>query len=160
MAKYSDAQISNLIKELKILPENWLSKVQLKEGRTSKSRDFGVEGVNGHRFKIILRQSKINADNFSAILGCYPLNSNKLFNLKRYDGKDHAHTNSIEKQLFQYVYHIHTATERYQEAGDDEEKYAEVTDLYSNLANAFNCLLKDCNFQMPDKQQLTLIGWI
>jgi len=53
---------------------------------------------------------------FSIILAYCPEASNQLFRLRRYNGKSHEHTNTIEADKF-YNYHIHTATERYQELG-------------------------------------------
>jgi hypothetical protein len=81
---------------------------------------------------------------------------NKLFRLKRYDGKSHEHTNPIESQRF-YDFHIHTATERYQNYGTGEEdKYAEPTNRFTNYGEAFQCLLRDCGFQLPQSPQINL----
>lgn len=79
-----------------------------------------------------------------------------MFHLKRYDGKSHEHTNPIEDEKF-YDFHIHTATERYQNYGNGEEdKYAYQTDRFSNYKEAFECMLKDCNFILPSQMQLEL----
>ena len=50
-------------------------------------------------------------------------------------------------------FHIHFATERYQLIGMDEEAYAEETTRYANLREAFDCMLDDCSFIMPDELQ-------
>ena len=77
--------------------------------------------------------------------------SNRLFRLRRYNGKSHEHTNSIEKETF-YDFHIHTATERYQKwENKQEDKYAEVADRYGDFNGALECLLKDVGFP-PDPQ--------
>lgn len=156
VAKYTDEKIAELISERKPLPSDWVSKTHLKEHGKSKSRDFEIEGENGTKFKVILRQSKFSKNGFSVVLAFQPKGTNIVFRLKRYDGKDHAHTNNLEKETFKFVYHIHTATERYQDNGEVEDKYAQITDRYSNIQEAFECMLEDCNFVKPDIQQLTL----
>jgi hypothetical protein len=45
--------------------------------------------------------------------------------LRRHNGKSHEHTNQIEAGAF-YDFHIHRATERYQELGMREDAYAEA----------------------------------
>ena len=156
MAKYSDLEINNLIGESKPLPLNWQSQIQLKEAGVSKKGDLDINGVDGNKFRIILRQSRLNPLDFSIIIGVYPSGSNKLFHLRRYDGKSHEHTNPIEKKRF-YGFHIHKATERYQDYGTcEEDKYAEPTDRFSNYGEAIDCLIKDCGFELPDDPQRSL----
>ena len=58
------------------------------------------------------------------------------------------HTNRIERQTF-YDFHIHMATERYQQLGNRdprEDAYAEVTDRYGDATGALDCLLADAAF--------------
>jgi hypothetical protein len=160
VARYSDEQIKRFIKECKPLGEDWEARVALKDERNGKHRNFEVTGDGGSRFSVILRQAKYDQDNFSAILGVYPQGSNKLFRLRRYDGKDHAHTNTIEGDKIEYKYHIHYATERYQEEGKDEDTFAIAMERYTNLNEAFSCLLEDCNFLLPSEQQLPAFGWL
>lgn len=156
MAKYSDIEIDNLIAESKPLPWNWQSQIQMREEGVSKRGNFDSQGVNNNKFRLILRQSRLNPLDFSIILGVYPPGSNKLFHLRRYDGKSHEHTNPIEKEKF-YDFHIHKATERYQNYGTcEEDKYAEPTDRFSNYGEAIKCLLNDCGFIQPDNPQLSL----
>jgi hypothetical protein len=156
VAKYSDLEINNLIGESKSLPLNWQSQIQLKEAGVSKKGDLDIKGVDGNKFRIILRQSRLNLLDFSIIIGVYPSGSNKLFHLRRYDGKSHEHTNPIEKERF-YDFHIHKATERYQDYGTcEEDKYAEPTDRFSNYGEAIDSLIKDCGFELPDDPQRSL----
>lgn len=155
MIKYSDNEIEQLINEVKILSNNWRNQIKFKEVRGSKQADFELIGKNTHKFKIVFRQSTFNNLDFSIILGIYPSNSTKLFHLKRYDGKT-EHTNPIEKEKF-YDFHIHIATERYQVYGKNEEdKYAQPTNKFTNLTEALQCMLEDCNFILPDESQLEL----
>ena len=156
MAKYSDLEINNLIAESKPLPLDWRSQIRMREARVSKTGAFDIEGVNNNKFCLILRQSRLNSLDFSIIIAVYPPGSHKLFHLRRYDGKSHEHTNPIEKQKF-YDFHIHKATERYQNYGTcEEDKYAEPTDRFSNFGEALDCLLNDCGFELPDDPQLSL----
>lgn len=156
MAKYSDLEINNLIAESKPLPLDWRSQIRMREARVSKTGTCDIEGVNNNIFCLILRQNRLNLLDFSIIIGVYPPGSNKLFHLRRYDGKSHEHTNPIENQKF-YDFHIHKATERYQNYGTcEEDKYAEPTDRFSNFGEALDCLLNDCGFELPDDPQLSL----
>jgi hypothetical protein len=92
-------------------------------------------------------------------LGFFPEGSSELFRLRRYDGKYQQHSNPIEKNFRFYDFHIHMATERYQLFGTKEEdKYAEPTNRYSDYEGALKCLLSDCNFQIPEDPQLSLLG--
>jgi len=78
-----------------------------------------------------------------------------MFRLRRYNGKSHWHTNKLEHFTF-FDYHIHQATQRYQEAGLEEDAYAEPTDLYADLNDALQCAVRDCGFQLPPNNQLIL----
>ena len=110
----------------------------------------------GSEFQIIVRQSIINALDFSIILAYSIPKSSVLFRLRRYNGRSHEHTNRVEGITF-YDFHIHTATERYQEAGYTEEHYAEPTDRYADLSGAIQCLIQDCAFELPPGTQGSLL---
>jgi len=105
---------------------------------------------------LIPRQSSFNPLDFSIILGCYRPDSNKIFRLRRYNGKSHEHTNRIEGNPF-YDFHIHTATERYQNLGMHEDSYAEPTESFSDFFSAMECMLKDCGFGALKAPQSLLI---
>jgi len=64
---------------------------------------------------------------------------------------------TLLKKIKFYDFQIHITTERYQvyENGE-EDKYAEPTDRFTNYGEAFQCLLNDCNFQLPYDPQLNL----
>jgi len=63
-------------------------------------------------------------------------------------GKSHEHTNHLERETF-YGFHIHFATERYQQTAWREDAYAALTDRYGNFEEAVKCVLKDCGFENP-----------
>jgi hypothetical protein len=75
--------------------------------------------------------------------------------LRRYNGK-HQHTNKIEKETF-FNFHIHYATERYQQFGMDEDGYAQPTEYYTDLQGAFQSLIKECNLILPPDTQPNLL---
>lgn len=150
----TDHQIEELILEVKLLPPDFRSKLYLRPKRSHKEGELDILGENGNEFRVILRQNMINNWDFSVIVGFRPEKSNQIFRLRRYNGK-HAHTNKIEKTTF-YNFHIHFATERYQQSGFKEDTYAEMTNRYSELSGAFDCLLFDCSFKLPDNTQSEL----
>ncbi|MFQ5537795.1 MAG: hypothetical protein ACE5GJ_10115 [Gemmatimonadota bacterium] len=155
--RYSDPEIAALIAERKVLPSDWREKVRLRLKRGHKERDFDIDGEGGSEFRLILRQNRINALDFSVILGVRVPDSNIIFRLLRYNGRSHEHTNHIEGDTF-YDFHIHRATERYQEAGWREDAFAEVTDRYEDLQGALRCLIEDAAVAVPPKEQGNLFG--
>ena len=79
-----------------------------------------------------------------------------LFRLRRYNGKSHEHTNHIEGDRF-YDFHIHMATERYQDIGSREDAYAMVTDGYTDIEGAIHRMFEDAEFDVPPADQLSLL---
>ena len=154
-AKYSDAEIARMVQERKPLPSNYRTRIQLRDKRGHKERELDVAGESGTQYRLILRQSSFNTLDFSIILAANPADSNQFFRLRRYNGKSHEHTNQIEGNNF-YDFHIHHATERYQESGAREDAFAEVTDRYVDFHTALRCMLDDCGFETPQDTQLDL----
>ena len=154
-AKYSDTEITKLIKERKVLEANFLSKITLRDKSGHKEQELDIKGVDNNQFRVILRQSSFNTLDFSIILAYCLADSNQLFRLRRYNGKSHEHTNKIESNTF-YNFHIHTATERYQELGTREDGYAEPSDRFSDFHTAINCMLSDCGFDVLQNPQTNL----
>jgi len=156
-AKYSDAEIAQMIMEHKRLPEDYRSRVQLHEKRGHKERELDIVGEHGAQYRLILRQSNFNTLDFSIILAVSPVDSSLLFRLRRYNGKSHEDTNPIEGNTF-YDFHIHQATERYQESGAREDTFAELTGRYADFHSALRCMLEDCGFEAPQGSQALLFG--
>ncbi len=152
---FSDQDIQRLIKEKKPLPKDYKVKIQVRPKRGHKERELDIEGENGNDFRLILRQSTINPLDFSIILIYRPPQSNILFRLRRYNGRSHEHTNTIEGNTF-YDYHIHQATERYQQIGAKEDTYAEPTNRFSDFHQAISCIISDCGFEIPSGTQRSL----
>lgn len=156
-ARFTDPEIAALVAEAKPVPHDWRYSVQLRPKRGHRERDLDLSGAAGNAFSLILRQNSINVLDFSLILTVRVPGSNQLFRLRRYNGKSHWHTNRIEGNTF-YDFHIHMATERYQERGTREDAYAEPTVRYADFHAALQCLLTDTNIVMPPDPQGTLFG--
>lgn len=154
-ARYSDADIARLLEERKPIVEGFHLNIRLREKRGHKEQELDVQGVDGNQFRLILRQSNFNALDFSIILAHCPADTNQIFRLRRYNGKSHEHTNTIESEFF-YDFHIHTATERYQELGAREDAYAEPSKRFSELRSAVDCMLSDCALELPEDPQQNL----
>jgi hypothetical protein len=121
MARHlSDETIHQLLVEAKPLPPDFLERLQVKPKHGHKESEMDVTGNGGSEFQVILRQSNFNPLDFSIILAYRPPKTNQLFRLRRYNGKSHEHRNMIEGNTF-YDFHVHTATQRYQEAGLRED---------------------------------------
>jgi hypothetical protein len=151
----TDANIETLLAERKPLPPNYREKIQVKPKRGHKERELDIVGVAGSEFRLILRQSEFNVLDFSVILSyCVP-QTNQRLRLRRYNGKSHQHTNTIEDKTF-YDFHIHTASERYQRVGVREDWFAEPTSRYADIHSAIRCCLSDCGFDIPADEQPSL----
>ena len=147
-AIFSDEEISRLIQERKPLPDDYRTKIQVRPKLGHKERELDIKGADGGEFRLILRQSIFNPLDFSIILAHRPPKSNQLFRLQRYNGKSHEYTNLIEGETF-YDFHIHRATEKYQEMGAREDTFADPTDRFADFQEAIACMLKDCGFEVP-----------
>ncbi len=151
--RLSDAEISRLLAERKSLPPDYRERIQTKPKHGHKERELDVKGAGGSEFRLIFRQSEFNPLDFSVILAYRPPKTNQLFRLRRYNGKSHEHTNTIDGQTF-YDFHIHTATERYQdESGLREDSYAEPTDRFADFRGAIRAMLEGCGFDVPPDTQ-------
>ena len=146
----NDARIQQLIIEPKPVPWNYQALVTPKPKKGHAERELSLQGQAGGDFRIIVRQSLLNPLDFSAILAYFSKKSNVLFRLRRYNGKSHEHSNTLEGQGPFYDFHIHKATERYQQAGVAEDSFAEVTDRYGDLNGALGCLSDDCGMIHPE----------
>ncbi len=156
-AKYSDSEIAELIAEKKPLPSNWRSGISLRDKRGHKEREIDVIGEKGNVYRVIFRQSNFNQLDFSVILALNPVESNQLFRLRRYNGKSHEHSNQIEGKKF-YDFHIHQATERYQDLGGREDTFAEPSNAYSDFNTAVRRMFLECNFDVPNTEGPSLFG--
>lgn len=145
----SDAVIQELIVEAKTIPDGLRPLTKQIDRNLHRRREFEIVGAEGSSFVLATRQNTLNALDFSVILGYRMPGFNTVFRLRRYNGKSHQHTNTIENETFR-DFHIHTATERYQrKGGSKEDHFATVDHRYYDLESAIKCLLSDCGFPVP-----------
>lgn len=154
LAILSDAEIDALVHEPKITPSGLLPPTKLVERNKHLRREYEVKSAtaSGNEFMIMVRQNTINRMDFSAILAYKVPGSTAVFRLRRYNGNSHEHTNAIEGDTLRYDFHIHLATERYQQKGPKEDAYAEPASRHSSFESAIRCLLEDCGFNVPNEQ--------
>lgn len=146
-----------MIQEPKPFPANLRNQLRLRPKRGHDERELEITGEAGSEVRLILRRNKINHLDFSIILAVRVPQSNQIFRLRRYNGKSHEHTNDIEGETF-YDFHIHMATERYQDAGPREDTYAVRTDRYDDFSGALRCLITDVNVVTPPEAQRNLFN--
>ena len=151
----TDDEIQGLISERKHVSADLRKRLIPKPKRGHSEVDLELKGETGTQFRIVVRKAHANPLDFSIILGYRIPDSNQVLRLRRYNGKSHEHTNSLEGQTF-YGFHIHTATERYQRTGNREDVYAELTDRYDDLEGAISCLIEDSNIVLPEQPQMGL----
>lgn len=154
VAKLTDAEINDLIALPKYLPSDYRRRLKAKvRGFSAKHEEAKLEVPvdNTGTFRVIIRKNLVNLQDFSIILGYISQDKSGLIRLKRHNGI-HEHTNKIEGITFR-EFHIHRATQRYQETGFDIDAYAEPTDKYSNADEALETFLDDCNFIRPDSDK-------
>ena len=149
MVVLTDEEIAELIEEPKPIPQGLRPFTRLTERNLHRRRDYEIMSESGHSFVIAVRQSILNTFDFSAILGYKLPGVNTIFRLRRYNGKSHYHTNTIENERFR-EFHIHKATERYQRnSGTKEDHFAVIDRRYFDLDGAVECMLTDCGFRSP-----------
>ena len=150
--RFSDLEIEELVKERKLLPNEWQQKLVLRQRRISDEGRLEIGGEKG-TFVIILRQSRHDKSNFCASLGLLPLHSNRIFCLRRYNGGNSSHHNRLERTIAPQ-FHIHKATEAYQSVGADECRFAEdAKGRFCDLERARKCLFEDCNVRESENGQ-------
>ena len=155
----SDAAIADLLAERKTLPSDWMERLasfRRREGRNESGID--LVGERGTQFRVIVRQSRLKADDFSIVLIAV-LPEIGYFHLLRYDGGSHSHRNRIERTRIIRKPHIHMATERYQTDPRrlPSDGYAEETDRYVDLRGAWRRFFEYLNPQYPDEYQTAML---
>ena len=154
VVQLTDKDIDALVAAPKPLPDDYRNRLRRRPRSYSSNHEEGqleitVEGSGA--FRVILKK-RVNPLDFSAILGYIPPERWRLLRLRRYNGV-HRHTNKIEQTSFR-GFHIHYATQRYQEAGWDIDAYAETTDGYSGIDGALELLLDECGFMRPGNESM------
>jgi hypothetical protein len=154
----SEDRINELIAEEKPLPSGLAPLGAMSQRSQHYRKDYKVMCPSGNEFLVAVRRSALNVLDFSVILGYQLPHVHTIFRLRRYNGKSHHHTNTLEKQIF-YDFHFHTATERYQRPGFREDHFA-VTTNHHSLESAIQCLLDDCGFRPPMEKSPLFMGQV
>lgn len=151
---FTDHKIKAFIQERKVIPDNWFSEFKERMNRGFKEHYQDITGEDGNIFRIIVRKGDFSKSNFSVLLVVRIPDPKKYFQLCRYNGSNHQHSNDIEGEMIT-GFHIHTATERYQRK-KNVFGYAQSTSRYSDVNGALQCLLEDANFEEPSGLQINL----
>lgn len=145
----TDAQLDSLRAEVKRPTRRGRP---LHEGPYTR-QEFQLQGEEGGGAFTLLKTwlTQFPALSFSAVLIWKPDGPHGLI-LCRYNGRNHSHTNQIERDRIKQAYHVHTTTARYIAAGKQAEGYAKETSRYVDIEGAFRCLVADCNVRgiIPD----------
>ena len=91
-----DPTIERLIREPK--PSLELAHLMsAKRKRGHRETQVEVEGREGSRFRVIVRQLVLDPLDFSVILAYLPSGSTRAFRLRRHNGNSHEHSNKLER---------------------------------------------------------------
>lgn len=113
-----------------------------------------VTGEHGTQFALHIRQSVLDPFDFSIILAYVPSSGGEI-TLRRHNGKGHPHVNKLEgTRVASTAFHIHYATERYQQHGFEIDGYAEEARVFADLATALDAMLIAANFEPPNQRSL------
>jgi hypothetical protein len=134
----SDQQIEPLLAEPK--PAVEIARFQpSKRKRRHAQGSFELLGDHGSRFTVVTRRSTLDPNDFSIILGWTRPEVTGLFHLLRCNGNSHNHPNVLEGETIR-GFHVHVATERYQELGGDPEGFARPAG-YSDFSGAIETFI-------------------
>jgi hypothetical protein len=159
MITLSEEAITGLIAERKRIPDGLQPITRMTERNKHLRREYEITcPATGNTFVVKLRRSTLNPFDFSVILGYQLPGVNTIFLLRRYNGKAHYHTNHLDENVRFRDFHIHTATERYQNSGDKVEHFAQVTARYADIDGAVECMLADCGFRAPMEESPIFTG--
>ena len=153
----TDQEIQSLLSEGKPLPDNWRSRLRTRAKTDMRftHRDLEIKGENDRTFRVILRQSTLNNLDFSIILTFVDTDGQE-YRLTRFNGRHPSqHTNKVERDLgkrnhsFRNVFHVHTATERYQIAGYKIDGFAEPTAEFNSFESALELFVRRNGLHAP-----------
>src|SRR3954447_8401879 len=155
----TEQAITELIAERKQIPDGLQPISRMTERNKHLRREYELAcPATGNSFVIKLRRSTLNPFDFSVILGYRLPGLNTLFLLRRYNGKSHYHTNHLDENVRFRGFHIHEATERYQNSGDKVEHFARITMRYADIDGAIDCMLADSGFRAPMEESPIFTG--
>lgn len=153
----TDDEIDSLVAESKSLKKGWTKRLRphAKSNLQHAQRALEVQGEAENKFRIIIRKNAINPLDFSIIL-TFKDKDGSEFVLRRYNGKHPSqHTNRLEKargepnSSFRNTFHIHKATQRYQDEGLPIDGYAEETTEYASFDTALQAFVRSNGIVLP-----------
>ncbi len=107
-------------------------------------KDYRLVSDDGkNEFALFVRQSTVVPESFSVGLR-WLSKSGEDVTLFRCNGPSHPHSNSLEGERFEFVCHVHQATERYLAAGKKDEGFAVPSSDYTTVDGALHCLVTHC----------------
>lgn len=157
----TDAEIDAHIAEPKALaPASKPACFKLQSVLRKATREWSVDlhGLHsGHSYRLIAHENRSVLRGFSVILTvAIPGTTERDFRLLRYDCSATEHRNPLQDETFTGC-HIHKATERYQKAFLEPDKYARPTNRFHDLTTAVHALWKECSIIDPLNVQPELI---
>lgn len=167
----SDNEIAQILAESKPLPKNWKKRLEpLPKSKMGHfQRNFEFDGKQGRHYQIFTRKNDNLIDDFSIGLQLLESPGDK-YTIVRLNGIGHKHTNKWERKNgdfpyeFKNQFHIHMATERYQNDGLRIEGYAEVTTDFFSFDSALDYFVRSFGFEVeggmqPQNSQLKFDGF-
>lgn len=157
MVILTDNDIDNLIRGDKFLQASVLNNSKWKIVGAHRKKEVPVSDMQGNdSFAVFWRQTTYDALDFTVGLSYKVPDSTQRINLIRCNGKSHTHTNKLEGNKLEVTFHIHRATEKYQNMGFKAEDHAETTDKYSTMDEAFKYLCLLTSVRIGDRTQTGL----
>jgi hypothetical protein len=134
-----------LIKEYKIPPQK-LKTFTLTKKNQVKYRESDIDLIDNQnrKYKMIMRKNTEDINDFTVILRFFHQQEGAWRTLTRYNGYHGIHTNVLEDEEID-GFHIHKITEKYQEANQKDDGFAEITKSYNTFDDALKAFLKDNN---------------
>jgi hypothetical protein len=154
----TDSEIAKILSRPKQLPKGWRSRLMnMRRRKDDHQKRSEIEVPDDDGVIIIkCRQNTLSLSDFSVILVYVDKEGNE-YRLMRCNGKHPSrHTNLWEKQqghkdhTFDVCFHVHRATQRYQEADLEIDGFAEPTDAYSDYNGALEHLVGIYGFIDPE----------
>lgn len=158
---FTDDEIAAMLQVPKRLSADYEIRLRPKRSNSAVKQLQGaidVPGDDGQTYRIVVRCVAGAPESFSVILCVSGVPTHDgVFRLRRYNGHDHQHTNELEGNTIAFEYHMHTATERYQDhIPDRPDWYAVPRSGFESYWDALQVMLDECGFILPKVAQLTL----
>ena len=159
----TDADISSLLARHKMLPREWRKRLHARSKPTDGHirNELTIE-ENKEKLSIKCRQNSNNPLVFSIVLMFTNENNHRYIILRCNGIHPSEHTNRWEKlkrlpnHTFTPCFHIHKATQRYQEEDLRIDGYAEPTESYSDFHTALDHFVEISGFHDPGDEDTNL----